>query len=323
MIKKILSIIIALCSAFVFTSCKGENITVYAPDGAPALALTRAINTLDGFDFSIVGSDVIETKVSGKDKVADVCVLPIDSALKFLSSGDSYQMLGALTHGNFYFLGRNEDEINRNNISSLIGKTVGVLQINKIPGLAFKAVLAELQTPYQIVQDKAQSDSQKVNLIAVNKVEVCSEKADIYLIPSPLADAKDNKTDFKFIGSLHGLYAEKSIYQAVIVAKKSVIKNDLVKIKELINSIKGVEEYLLTQEKGIVLQAIESRIEKGLTPTFNEQNYTSNAIKNCFIKFVQAKDCYREINGFIEKVKSVSPSLTGEFSNEFYYGGDL
>ena len=52
--------------------------TVYAPDGAPALALANAVSQSQEstlFDFHIVASDTIGAQVSGETPAADFCIL--------------------------------------------------------------------------------------------------------------------------------------------------------------------------------------------------------------------------------------------------------
>ena len=106
--KKFLATAIALtigAAACVFTACAGENddgtYTVYAPDGAPALALANAVNEDDDrYDFRIVASNAITAQVQGEEPAADFCILPVNAAAKLLGKGETYQMLGTVTNGN-------------------------------------------------------------------------------------------------------------------------------------------------------------------------------------------------------------------------------
>ena len=113
--KKLISILTLIICIFCFPACKqgGENLSVYAPDGAPALALSYAMETVDGVDFNVVGAEVIKAKVTGESPVADVAIVPINVASLYLGSGDVYQSLGVVTHGNFYFLIEGEETLTR------------------------------------------------------------------------------------------------------------------------------------------------------------------------------------------------------------------
>jgi ABC-type nitrate/sulfonate/bicarbonate transport system substrate-binding protein len=83
------------------------------------------------------------------DKNADVCVLPVTAASKLLGSGEKYEMLGVVTHGNLYLISKDGEQVTAENIEDLKGKTVGVLQINQVPGLTLKTVLKKYGVEYK------------------------------------------------------------------------------------------------------------------------------------------------------------------------------
>ena len=80
-----------------FVGCKEEipeaEITVYMPDGAPALALAglmHADKEDDGVTYRVVAATQIASKVTNEDeaKNADLCVMPVTAASKLLGSGE-------------------------------------------------------------------------------------------------------------------------------------------------------------------------------------------------------------------------------------------
>ncbi len=125
-----------------------SEITVCMPDGAPALALAKMMRDdtdSDGVTYKVVDSGSISAQVTYSDeaKNADLCVLPITAASKLLGSGEKYIMLGTVTHGNLYLISKDGEAITAENISSLQGKKIGVLQMNNVPGLTLKTVLVK------------------------------------------------------------------------------------------------------------------------------------------------------------------------------------
>ena len=90
----------------------------------------------------------LHTFATGKNPDAEVCVMPVNAAAKLLGDASVYQMAGVLTHGNLYFLAKEDAAYTRENISDLVGKTIGVLQLNNVPGLTLKACLNGLELPY-------------------------------------------------------------------------------------------------------------------------------------------------------------------------------
>ncbi|MDE6504582.1 MAG: hypothetical protein K2L42_01790 [Clostridia bacterium] len=133
------------------------KISVYAPDGAPALGLAQLMSAdvllnCKEVEYKIVDASAIQTFVTGNNPKADVCVLPVNLAVKLLGSGEKYKMLGTLTHGNLYLLSSNGEKISAENIKSLGGKTVGVVNLAAVPGLTFKAILKQYEMDFTELQ---------------------------------------------------------------------------------------------------------------------------------------------------------------------------
>ena len=312
-----------LCLTTLFFSCATPNaVSIYAPDGAPALALSSVIKKdFENTEIHIVSADKIGALVSGKDKKADICILPINMASKLIGSGKEYKMLGTITHGNFYFLSKTEMVIDKENIGVLIGKTVGVMQLQNVPGLTFQSVLKENDIAYQIIQDTSEKEQDKVNLMAINKIETARTDIDVFLIPSPGADAKAQTTDLKFVGSLGELYSDFGFPQAIIVAKNTLIQENLSFVKAFIEQIENVENFLKEENNAEICTLLHGKMESGLTPVFNENNLTSESIARSKIKFIACKEAKAGVQTFIEKLKSINPNSVETFSEDFYYLG--
>lgn len=118
------------------------TVSVYAPDGAPALGIANLLaEDADGVNYEIVDANTIQTYVAGANPKADLCVLPVNLAVKILGSGQNYKLVGTLTRGNLYMLSNGNTQITSENLSSLKGKTVGVVNLPAVPGLTFKLIL--------------------------------------------------------------------------------------------------------------------------------------------------------------------------------------
>ena len=299
-----------------------DSISVYAPDGAPALSLVKAMDNLDGYDFNIVGADVIQTVVTG-DKKADICILPINLASKILNGKGDYKMLGVVTHGNFYLLSKSAKEITQETASELIGKTVGVVQLNSIAGLTLKASLKALNIPFNELTGGAEILSNAVNLLPITATEVGTMEADYYLAPSPLADVRAKALNLNFVGSLKNLYGESGFPQAVIVCKSELINTNLTAVKKLIDEIKTVNSYLENRQILDICATINDNLERGLTPQFNKNNLTLQAIERSSINFVSIKDHRAVVDEFTTKIKGVALNAVNDFLSDFYYLFDL
>ena len=317
--KKLLSFLLTAIILFFATACdKDETLTVYAPDGAPALSLVKAIENSTEFDFNIVGADVIQTVVTG-DKKADICILPINLASKLIGNGSDYKMLGAITHGNFYFISKENLQITRQTVNNLVGKTIGVVQLASIAGLTLKATLSDLQIPYNELVGGAQKSQDKINLLSITPTEIGFLDVDLYLAPSPVVDVKAKALNYNFAGSLKSLYGESGFPQAVVVCKTEVLSDNLDAVKNLVSNLEGVESYLLQKDKSSICATIGGCLESGLTPSFNQNNLSETSIINSSIKFVPSSNCYDSVNEFISKIQSVSQGAVNALKPEFYY----
>lgn len=337
--KKLLSAILGAAmlaaAAFGIASCgKSDDLEVVAPDGAPALALLNAIAQEDAkeddvFDFKVVDSDTIATYVTGKSPEADICILPSNAAAKLLGTGTTYQMLGTVTHGNLFFLTTEENDVlHAENLSTLVGKKVGVVQLPNVPGLTLRAVLDNYDIQYNVLQSaQAEADPDKVNLVAFDAENVSpAGGCAYYLCPEPAASTKIKGTastqkPFKRGGDLQELYGEGGYPQAVAVAKKSVIQNNAEEIAKFIGYLEGSAQYLSTVEPATVLDLLGDVRTDGLKPSFNANNLTPQVIANCSVQYTSSADCKAAVNAFLQKLINVSSEATALPADDFFYMG--
>ncbi len=135
----------ALTDEFFYTgSAQGTfdkaTISVYAPDGAPALAIAKFINDSQNFgtgidfEYNVVASSNIGGAM--QQGIADIIIMPINAASK-LYAVKGYKMVSVVTHGNLYIM----SDAPISSIAELKDKTVGVIGRGLVPDLTFKAVL--------------------------------------------------------------------------------------------------------------------------------------------------------------------------------------
>lgn len=338
--KKLFSILLSgmLCGTLVFglSACKQkvpdpvtETYTVYAPDGAPALALanllhenpvsrTSAAPDLSiAFKTTIVQASAIASQVGyeKESENADFCILPVNAASKALGTGERYKLLGTVTNGNMYLISDNEGEYTTENLSDLVGKKVGVVQLANVPGLTFQAVLKRADLAYQKVGLNDPAAADKVNLVPFADASTISKggNCDCYLCPEPAVSGK-MKAGMKLVGDLQELYGG-GYPQAVAVVKNSVPS---AVIEKFVAALQGVETYLKTAEPSEVVSALEPAYN-GFTPTLNANNLTADVIARCSVRFSPAKDCKDKVNAFLAELIAIDASSASTVSDEFYY----
>ena len=144
----LLSALFLVTGSALFAACDKESarVSVYMPDGAPALAMAQLMSEEMQFggevSYNVVDSTAIQTYVGGDDPQADVCVLPVNLAAQTMGSGSVYRMLGTVTHGNIYIVSEKYRTIltNENLAQELEGKVVGCIQLQSFVGFALVGI---------------------------------------------------------------------------------------------------------------------------------------------------------------------------------------
>ncbi|MGN0806406.1 MAG: hypothetical protein ACI4MC_05140 [Candidatus Coproplasma sp.] len=334
--KKFLAIlcaaVMAVGLAFGITACNNVEVgkyTVYAPDGAPALALAKLCADDNAeYDINVVNSTTITTYVTGENPQADFAILPVNAASKLLGSGENYKMLGTVTHGNLFLLKKESGEdITAQNLSSLVGKTVGVINLANVPGLMLKVILQENGVPFNQLTDGAEIATDKVNLKDVKATEAIPTNAecDYFVVPEPAATTKVNATGGKLsvAASLQTLYGGEDGYpQAVAVAKTSVIEKDSKAVESFIQALKDNVVWIndgATSAETIV-NAVQSKMAGDLAPTFTAANLNGDVIANCGIRFTSNAEGKQDVLDVLSKLNAVSNNAWGTPENGFFYG---
>ena len=357
--QKIFSLVVAMVAASSMVTAfgcggngdkKGDktDITVYAPDGAPALAIAKMLaedTADDGVRYKVVQAASIAGFVDFKDEQenADICILPLNLASKKLGDGARYQLLGAVTHGNIYMLSTDETGYSQANLSALIGKTVGVVQLNNVPGLTFQAVLKAANVPYQIVGNDGAVSAEKVNLKAVTPEAVKPTPAtdgasgiDVFVAPEPAASVKVDKTALNFVGDVQELYGgliastldgavagvNKGYPQAAIVAKKRLIESNSAFIEEFTAELTASAEWLATAEIATICNAVSAHLPAGVTPSLTTANLSRGAIERSGVRFEAAFGYKTEINEFLARLIDVDGTAASAVSDLFFYQAD-
>lgn len=303
-----------------------DEVTVYMPDGAPALALAQLMHEDkedDGVTYQVVAADLIASKVTNKDqaKNADLCVMPVTAASKLLGDGEAYTMLGTVTHGNLYLIASEGESYTAENLSYLIGKKVGVLQINNVPGLTFKAVLNKYQIPWQELTNEVTMSEDKVNLMAIPGANaVGAVEADCFLLAEPAATAQSGK-GYSIVGDLQSLYGGEHGYpQAVLVAKKEFVDEFSAWTADFVEKVSAAASWLKVASGDQIVSAVQAHMEDEDAKTSLKANLLSTAVLGrCGIRFTYASSDFAQVNAFLTAMISVNPNATKMPSENFYW----
>jgi len=369
--KSVVALFAAFFAAIGFVGCKGDGkapatsgdapstqeITVYMPDGAPAMAfaaLMQSDTKTDGITYRVVNPSVIATKVKYEDasKNADVCVLPITAASKLLGNGEQYQMLGTVTNGNLYILSKNEGviadfEANENDLSHLLGKTVGVMKINEVPGMTFKCILDGYGVAWQELKNDGEVAADKVNLKAIadaTAIDPLDTSVACYVVAEPAASVRVKKNGFTVVGDLNDLYVGSAAKtagtvtsdvlktgatqgfagypQAVLVAKKSLIESEKARIEAFMDSVNKSCLSLLNGELdgAAIVAAVTAHLEdSSYATTLNAGVLSQDVVLRCGVGFVESSVCADAVKSYLRRIIAVNASAAKEVGDKFFY----
>lgn len=302
-----------------------NKITFYVPDGAPALACAQLLCEDvkdDGVEYKVVSANEITTYVtySQMSRNADFCVLPLTDASRHLSDGTKYQALGVLTHGNFFLISENSGtEYTKENLSDLIGKKIGFVQLEKLPGLVFRSILEQAGIEWSICSDLSSCKEDVVNLINVQPTSVVKGLGyDLFVMPEPAVSAKIAKAGFYEVGNVQTLYGGEGYAQAVLVAKCSIIQENSETVENILAKLRTNGQFLIEKESNDILLAVQSHLKKGETSVFTQANLNAQTVARCGVYFLEGEEAKGEINATIARIQSVDANFVNPFKDEFF-----
>lgn len=323
--KFFVTLVCAVLSALTivgFTACNNQDdgkITVYVPDGAPALAISQLMSENMQFSekvsYHVVDADTISSYVTynNNSKNADLVIMPVNAASNILTDGSSYKMLGAVTHGNLYIVANSDkEELTTENFGETIaGAKVGVVQLPKFPGVMFKTLLNKY------------SVSAQLSAVQPGQVDGTSSDYDYFVIPEPAATTRVGNADLnlKIVGSLQTLYGEGGYPQAVLMAKTELIEKSPDFIAEFCTALTEASEWLVsdTVSGEIILNTIKSHYAdpKNTTPAFT--NLSKQVIEHCAIRFEYSADCKQSVISLLTEFRQIDEGFAKVVGDNFFY----
>ena len=305
--KKIISTILALVLALSLGAvalAEGE-LTVTAPNGAPALAIAAFAAENDGM-YTPVAADAIAAAFA--DKEADFIIAPINAGAKLFKAGKStYRLAAVVTWGNLFIASQKADL----KAEDLNGAAVVLFGENTINA---SVVLYALEkngiTPGEVTYLAGADKTKDLLLEDENVIVVTAEPA---LTAAKLSAQKNGKTVSAI--SVNELlkqatgddgYAQAGLFikAETAEAQPDAVKAWLAKAEEACG--KCAADVDVVAEAAVKLEILPNA------------KVAAAAIPGCAIRYVSAKDA-KEL---IEKTVAIDPAqFGGEVpADDFYYG---
>lgn len=244
-------------------------------------------------------------------------------------SGERYQALGVLTNGNLYLLSKDENLISTftangyKDLSYLLGKTVGVMKINDMPGLTFKWILNDYGLPWQEIGNDGKIQTDKVNLKAITDataIDAADTGVACYVVAEPAATVQVNKKGFTSVCSLETLYYKgevpTNVYagypQALLLAKRSLLQEKSDWVKSFMEDLRQSTTHLNSgaMDGTTIVETVKSNLEdKAYATTLNAGVLTSDVIARCGVRFTESRDCKQAVIEYLQKISTVDEKV--------------
>ena len=317
---------ISLITCFAF-GCKNpapQDISFYAPDGAPALTIAKLMANNDTLGCESVNYNVVSSEEIGAQMTrgnADLIILPVNQAsVSYNVKGDPYKLVAVITHGNLYLASKTAIS----DLTVLKGRVVGIAgNENQVPDLTLKAILKSNGIGYERVDNNQSPSANNVGLYysAPQNIKEKLGADHIYagLLPEP-AISMGNTAQMNRL-ALHSLFDSESnsFPQAVLMAKSSVLANN----PNLVSTLKQKMSDSFNFAVENAPQAIAT-ITSVYPATTLKPAMTGEMFARCSIAWQDANDAKESVKNYLLKIKDVSSVCLGievaaEVTDEFFY----
>jgi len=295
-----------------------DTIEVYAPDGAPALALAKLIAEDMQFEQNVNYTIVSPSNISNTITLntADLAILPINAASKLALDGTKYKMLSVNTHGNLFIIGKEA----KASLGDLKGKVLGVIGQALVPDLTLQYILKSNDIDYiQGDEETAGKVTLKYYASATELIPAIASGSISYgLLPEPaMTMALSMISGSQLLFDLQEEWGVNSYPQAVLLAKTSLIESQPEFITSFLSAMKDNEQWLpLNINDGVL--AINAQVEEGATPSLVADKITAQVITNCHIEVVNALASKQSVIDYLTAIKTIADNSANIVGDDFF-----
>lgn len=326
-IAKFMAVFAAMAFVMPLSACGDEpsngTLSVYAPDGAPALALSGVMSRgLSGFGFTVVNAETIAATVA--NKTADIAIMPINQAAQLYIGGRDIVMLAVATHGNLFVIGGGDNI----SLQDLKGKRLGTIGKGGVPDFTLRILLENASVGYEY-SESAASGKVSLSYAAAPTLIAKLQRGDLdyALLPEPAVSAaldRLSESGIKIVADVQELWLdafETEYPQACIVAQGGIIDKRKEDIDRLLAELKATEGFA-AQNPEQAIAAVSAHMASGTQTTLSA--LAAQTVSRCNISIVSAEQSMDSCEAYFSRLITLRneldlPVLARMPELEFYY----
>lgn len=306
------------------TDATTEKLKVFAPDGAPAFALSGLMGD-DTYDIEVVASNTIASKITSGD--ADLVIAPTNAVVNLFNKGQDYRIVAQATRGNLFVVGAGGGETLE--LSDLVGAVVGVIGQGQTPDLVFRYILGKNDIAYE-VSDTAVDGKIALRYYADGPAVIQAAIAGQIgygLLGEPAAtnaSAKIQGAKMLDVQALYEAAEEGNTYgfpQAVLAVKYSTYTARKAEVDAFLTAYAAAEDYA-EEHPAEAVERVKNHMSDGVEASIQQMSAETAARCNISGSVLTEAD-KADINGYIQMILDLEAEGVADGSLASSVGGKL
>lgn len=310
-------IIFCMCFALAFVGCdNGEQLQIFVPDGAPAMAIASIIDSgsigKHKAAVTITTGENVKAKCASANHEADIAILPTNAAVAICSTTDAYRLFTTNVWGLLYVIGSG----NISDLSDLNGKKVASIGLGDTGERLFKRILEDNSVSY------TDNSGVTIEYVAEGNTAVgylMQNKCDFALVGEPVATSAINNAASNG-KTLYRVFDLQQLWQNVTGNDEAGYPQASVIVKKSLLSEQGFATALynlLSQNNAFLLENVD-RLNDILTSAGSSLKVpiTSDIVERCNLRTVKAIEIKQDIHSYLSQLGG---QFAGMLKDELYY----
>lgn len=264
----VMLLVALVLSIGLLTACNNSNkkgngndvtLTFAAPEGTPALAISRLITDNKSISGKNVNYKIVNPSNIAKEMQAglsDIVIMPVNAGATLINKGADYKLVSVAVDGSLYLVGKSETATTLT-IDDIKGKRIACIGQQGVPGLVFRYILKEnniniVDSPENVSENSVYVQYAGDGLQAKTAVE--NKSVDYAVVGEPAATTFKMKFGFNAQMDLQTEYKKvsgKETYPQAGIFVTSSLSSDTAFMDALFAALKASKEWVKNNPQSV------------------------------------------------------------------------